>query len=202
MLQTFGHFMDNLALSATDLVRARGAGAAPCGPQHALTVRVPAQIAEDQEFFVGTLREYVMFAESLRTVVRKQEQKQYELEHTEERLRALETELEQLQSGTAAKGFSFKSLKAKFTGPDSPDVRERKIAALEQQIADLKSELSSMRSDNERFVASALDEIQRFQRTKVADFKAVLLDYAKRQATFHRKQLTAWQNLRSVFGGV
>ncbi|KJE94368.1 hypothetical protein CAOG_05018 [Capsaspora owczarzaki ATCC 30864] len=185
VLQSTGHFMDSLAPSVNEKLHAE----------------------EDQ--FTAVLREYTLFGDSLRTLVKRQEQKQYDLEKAEDSLASKVSSLEQLQGVTAtgepapAGGkFSFKKISSKMFGPDTPEVREEKIRALEQQIEEGKGQVQIAQQELSTFCEDALRDVERFHKTKVADFKRVLVQYAKTQISFYKKGLQSWENMRTVVNGM
>lgn len=185
VLQSTGHFMDNLAVSINDKL----------------------SVEEDQ--FANTFREYILFADSLRLVVKRQEQKQYDLEKAEDNLTSKVQALEQLQGndgsseGAAAAGkFSLRKFSTKLFGPDTPEVREEKIRTLEQQIEEGKRAVEAAEQDLKAFSEQALKDISAFHKTKVRDFKRTLVQYAKTQIIFYKKGLQSWENMRNVFNNI
>jgi hypothetical protein len=89
------------------------------------------QASDEYQFFLGPVREYILYMNSLKAILRQVESRQLEVEKTETYLATIRKDLSFQQSGEGG-GF-FKTLSRKVTGPDTPEVRDAKIKTLESR---------------------------------------------------------------------
>ncbi|ELU02744.1 hypothetical protein CAPTEDRAFT_175446 [Capitella teleta] len=172
-LQSAGHYMDVYAASVDVLL-------------------------EDEEQFADQLKEYYCFCDSLRTLCRKQELIQLDLEKAEDSLAYKTTQREQLVDGKSS-AFSFSGMKSKLFGSDTPEQREQKIKQLDEQIEESELQVQQATEDAQHFVDLALKDVERFQRQKVKDLKDIFTNYAILQIDRCKKGINIWQNAKECF---
>eukprot|EP01137_Pigoraptor_chileana_P010087 Opistho-2@3922 len=175
-LQSTGHFMDNMALSAQEKVK------------------------DEEANFTDNMRDYIAFGDSLKVLVHKHDlcnlDRQKAADALASKTAALEAARSDGEGGASAGGFrGFKSMFSK----ESPDQRDERIRQLEEGVEQARLADEQAKKDYEKFVTSALEEVAIFNRNKVCDFKAIMLHHAKQQAHFYRKSLSAWENLKQVY---
>ncbi|XP_035250397.1 sorting nexin-4 isoform X2 [Anguilla anguilla] len=112
-LQSAGHHMDAYAASVDDIL-------------------------EEEEHYADQLKEYLYYAEALRTVCKKHELLQYELEVDALDLTSKKQQREELATGTV-RTFSLKGMTSKLFGQETPEQREAKLKVLEEQITEAEN---------------------------------------------------------------
>ncbi|XP_064166821.1 sorting nexin-4 isoform X2 [Anguilla rostrata] len=112
-LQSAGHHMDAYAASVDDIL-------------------------EEEEHYADQLKEYLYYAEALRTVCKKHELLQYELEVDAQDLTSKKQQREELATGTV-RTFSLKGMTSKLFGQETPEQREAKLKVLEEQITEAEN---------------------------------------------------------------
>ena len=153
-------------------------------------------ILEEEEQYADQLKEYMAFADSLRTVCRKYECMQYDFERAEDNLSYKQTQKEQLSQGKTASSFSLTGMKSKIFGNDTPEQREQKIKQLEEQIQQSEVELRRVGEETQKFIDTALRDIDRFKRQKVKDLREIFTNYAIMQIKQCKKGIAVWTSAK------
>ncbi|XP_052091043.1 sorting nexin-4-like [Mytilus californianus] len=153
-------------------------------------------ILEEEEQYADQLKEYMAFADSLRTVCRKYECMQYDFERAEDNLTNKQIQKEQLNLGKAGSSFSLTGMKSKIFGGDTPEQREHKIKQLEEQIKQTDVDLRKVGEETQKFIDTALRDIDRFKRQKVKDLKEIFTNYAIMQIKQCKKGIAVWTSAK------
>uniref|UniRef100_A0A673HBK8 Sorting nexin-4-like n=1 Tax=Sinocyclocheilus rhinocerous TaxID=307959 RepID=A0A673HBK8_9TELE len=124
-LQSAGHHMDAYAASVDDIL-------------------------EEEEHYADQLKEYLFYADALRTVCRKHELTQYELEMAVQDLTSKKQQREELATGTI-RTFSLKGMTSKLFGQETPEQREAKLKMLETQIEEGEEQVKERNAECEEF---------------------------------------------------
>jgi len=148
---------------------------------------------EDEEQFADQLKEYYAFGDSLRSVCRKQELLQLDLEKSEDSLTYKSQQRELMAQGRSG------GLMSKFFGGDTPEQRDVKIKNLDEQIVETEEHVVSAEKELESFVDVSLKDMERFQRQKVKDVKDIFLNYSILQIERCKKSMALWQNTKDSF---
>ncbi|CAG5129194.1 unnamed protein product, partial [Candidula unifasciata] len=154
---------------------------------------------EETEHFADDLKEYNAFAESLRSVCRRCECAQYDVERAEESLASKHFLKQSMESGTTTSGFSLSGMKSKLFGSDTPELKEAKLKQLGEQILQVETELSQLQKQCILFSEEALKDVERFQAQKVRDLNHVLLNLARLQVSHCRQAIATWTGIRDSF---
>ncbi|XP_062908494.1 sorting nexin-4 [Mobula hypostoma] len=172
-LQSAGHHMDVYAASIDDIL-------------------------EEEEHYADQLKEYLFFAEALRSVCRKHELQQYDLEMATLDLTSKKQQREELATGTV-RTFSLKGMTSKLFGQETPEQREAKLNMLEEQITAGEELVKTKNLECEEFVKNAWADIERFKEQKNKDLKEALISYAVMQISMCKKGIQVWTNAKECF---
>ncbi|XP_074653174.1 sorting nexin-4-like isoform X2 [Tubulanus polymorphus] len=174
-LQSAGHFLDVYASSIDSLL-------------------------EDEEQFADQLKEYYAYSDALRSVCRKHEIIELDLEKLEDGLSSKKNQKNMLVQGKTS--FSLSGMKSRLFGSDPPEVRDQKIKQLEEQIDQTEAELRLANQEAEKFLEDALNDIDRFKKQKVSDLKDAFTNYAVMQIERCKKGIAVWQNTKECFANM
>lgn len=172
-LQSAGHHMDTYAASIDDIL-------------------------EEEEHYADQLKEYLFYTDAVRSVCRKHELIQYELEMAAQDLAYKKQQKEELATGTV-RVFSLKGMTSKLFGQESQEQREQKLAALEQDIKEGEELLKDKNQECQEFVQSAWKDIERFKEQKDRDLREALISYAIMQISMCKKGIQVWSNAKECF---
>ncbi|XP_069791388.1 sorting nexin-4 [Narcine bancroftii] len=172
-LQSAGHHMDVYAASIDDIL-------------------------EEEEHYADQLKEYLFFAEALRSVCRKHELQQYELETAALDLTSKKQQKEELATGTV-RTFSLKGMTSKLFGQETQEQREAKLNVLEEQIEEGEELVKTKNHECEDFVKNAWADIERFKEEKNKDLREALISYAVMQISMCKKGIQVWTNAKECF---
>jgi sorting nexin-4 len=156
---------------------------------------------EDEEQFADQLKEYYAFGDALRSVCRKQELTQLDLEKAEDSVMNKSIQREQLLQGRTSM-FTLSGMKSKLFGADTPEQRDAKVRQLDEQIKEAEQQVKDATMEAQGLVELALRDIDRFQRQKVKDLKDVFTNYAILQTEKLKKDITLWQNLKDCYSKI
>ncbi|KAM6979378.1 sorting nexin-4-like [Tautogolabrus adspersus] len=172
-LQSAGHHMDTYAASIDDIL-------------------------EEEEHYADQLKEYLYYTDAVRSVCRKHELVQYELEMEAQDLAHKKQQKEELATGTV-RVFSLKGMTSKLFGQESPEQRESRLAALEQSIQEGEQTLKEKNTECQVFVRAAWEDIERFKEQKDNDLREALISYAIMQISMCKKGIQVWSNAKECF---
>uniref|UniRef100_A0A3P9BSN1 Sorting nexin 4 n=1 Tax=Maylandia zebra TaxID=106582 RepID=A0A3P9BSN1_9CICH len=163
-LQSAGHHMDTYAASIDDIL-------------------------EEEEHFADQLKEYLFYTDAVRSVCRKHELIQYELEMAAQDLAQKKQQKEELATGTV-RIFSLKGMTSKLFGQESPEQKESRLAALEQSIQEGEETVKEKNTECQEFVRAAWDDIEHFKEQRDKDLREALISYAIMQISMCKKVWT------------
>uniref|UniRef100_A0A3B3WV05 PX domain-containing protein n=1 Tax=Poecilia mexicana TaxID=48701 RepID=A0A3B3WV05_9TELE len=172
-LQSAGHHMDTYAASIDDIL-------------------------EEEEHYADQLKEYLFYTEAVRSVCRKHELIQYELEMAAQDLSYKKQQKEELETGTV-RIFSLKGMTSKLFGQETQEQRESKVSALEQSIQEGEDALKEKNAESQEFVEKAWNDIERFKEQKEKDLREALISYAIMQISMCKKGIQVWSNAKECF---
>ncbi|XP_037344990.2 sorting nexin-4-like isoform X1 [Pungitius pungitius] len=172
-LQSAGHHMDTYAASIDDIL-------------------------EEEEHYADQLKEYLFYTDAVRSVCRKHELIQYELEMIAQDLVHKKQQKEEMITGTV-RVFSLKGMTSKLFGQESQEQRESKLAALEQSIREGEETLKEKNTECQEFVQTACEDIERFKEQKDRDLREALISYAIMQISMCKKGIQVWSNAKECF---
>uniref|UniRef100_A0A8C6P2Q5 Sorting nexin 4 n=1 Tax=Nothobranchius furzeri TaxID=105023 RepID=A0A8C6P2Q5_NOTFU len=172
-LQSAGHHMDTYAAAIDDIL-------------------------EEEEHYADQLKEYLFYTDSVRSVCRKHELIQYELEMAAQDLTYKKQQKEELATG-AVRIFSLKGMTSKLFGQESQEQREGRIAALEQSIQEGEEAIKEKDAECQEFVQKAWTDIERFKEQKDKDLREALISYAIMQISMCKKGIQVWSNAKECF---
>ncbi|CAH1241292.1 SNX4 [Branchiostoma lanceolatum] len=174
-LQSAGHFMDVYAASIDSML-------------------------EEEDTYADALKEYLYFADALRSICRKQELLQYEVEKLEDKLVYLKAQKQQMEQGVDVKsGFSLKGMTTKLFGADTPEIREKKIQQLEEQTQQTEEQLQAAKWELSTYIDRSLQDVERFKRQKVRDLREIFINYSIMQIKLCKKGVSLWNNTKECF---
>ncbi|XP_019849679.1 PREDICTED: sorting nexin-4-like [Amphimedon queenslandica] len=158
---------------------------------------------EEESRFYLPIKEYIGFSESLKSLTRRHEVLQKQLEKAEElvssRAESRNTLLKNNpeEGGTGGKKFSFKSLSARLRGEDIS--YEGQKATAERELTDAEEALTDIQKEFDEFTRDALQELENFNDQKFGDFRSMLINYVQLQLHIHKKGMTTWQRIKDGF---
>ncbi|KAK5861263.1 hypothetical protein PBY51_022673 [Eleginops maclovinus] len=172
-LQSAGHHMDTYAASIDDIL-------------------------EEEEHYADQLKEYLFYTDAVRSVCKKHDLIQYELEMAAQDLVSKKQQREELATGTV-RVFSLKGMTSKLFGTESQEQRESRLAALEQSIQEGEEALKEKNTECQEFVQMAWEDIERFKEQKDKDLREALISYAIMQISMCKKGIQVWSNAKECF---
>ncbi|KAK0156156.1 Sorting nexin-4 [Merluccius polli] len=152
-LQSAGHHMDTHSASVDDIL-------------------------EEEEHYADQLKEYLFYTDALRSVCRKHELMQYELEMAVLDLANKKQQREELTTG-AVRVFSLKGMSSKLFGQESPEQRESRLAALQLSI--------QASEEGVEFMRMSWEDVKRFKEQKDRELREALISYAIMQMSVCKK---------------
>ncbi|XP_033624990.1 sorting nexin-4-like isoform X2 [Asterias rubens] len=153
----------------------------------------------EEEQIADQLKEYIYFADSLKSVCRKQEVLQYEMEKAEEMLAAKTLQRDQIQGNTPSKSFSLRGMRSKIFGPESQESRDAQVKLLEEQIEECEQHLKRSTQESVSFMERALAEVERFKKQRTTDLKEIFINYAILQIKISKRGIAVWTNTKECF---
>ncbi|XP_069010718.1 LOW QUALITY PROTEIN: sorting nexin-4-like [Embiotoca jacksoni] len=172
-LQSAGHHMDTYASSIDDIL-------------------------EEEEHYADQLKEYLFYTDAVRSVCKKNELIQYELEMAAQDLAHKKQQKEELETGTV-RIFSLKGMTSKLFGQESQEQRESRLAALELSIQEEEETLKEKNTECQEFVRTAWGDIERFKEQKNRDLREALISFAIMQISICKKGIQVWSNAKECF---
>uniref|UniRef100_A0A8C5FIG2 PX domain-containing protein n=2 Tax=Gadus morhua TaxID=8049 RepID=A0A8C5FIG2_GADMO len=172
-LQSAGHHMDTHSASVDDIL-------------------------EEEEHYADQLKEYLFYTDALRSVCRKHELIQYELEMAVLDLASKKQQREELTTG-AVRVFSLKGMSSKLFGQESPEQRESRLAALQQSIQASEDAVLDKNQECREFMRMSWEEVKRFKEQKDRELREALISYAIMQISMCKKGIQVWSNAKECF---
>ncbi|XP_064605914.1 sorting nexin-30-like [Liolophura sinensis] len=134
------------------------------------------------------LKEYILYTEAVKTVLRRRDAIQMEYDMTVEELNKRKDERELLKISDQTYSFGA------FLGKDPEDVKQQKQEKLEQQILDLTTQMEQL---NDKTVIANADlkaDMERWHKNKRRDMKELFMATCDREIKYYETCLTAWEN--------
>lgn len=151
---------------------------------------------EDEELLADQLKEYLFFANSLQSISKNHEILQLQLEDSEEYVANKNVERTKVQQGKSG------LMSRLFGAVDTDEVRELKIASLDQQIQEGATAVNNNKENLNDFTTKAIADIDRFQNQKVLDLKETVASYAFLQLKTAKKGLQTWIQIRDCLQNI
>ncbi|XP_010790193.1 sorting nexin-4-like [Notothenia coriiceps] len=158
-------------------------------------LRVRARVADR---LYGVYKVHGNYGRVFRSVCKKHELIQYELEMAAQELVSKKQQREELATGTV-RVFSLKGMTSKLFGTESQEQRESRLAALEQSIQEGEEALKEKNTECKEFVQMAWEDIERFKEQKDKDLREALISYAIMQISTCKKGIQVWSNAKDCF---
>ncbi|KAI9597349.1 hypothetical protein BDF19DRAFT_420754 [Syncephalis fuscata] len=151
----------------------------------------------DEHAFVTQLREYVVYCQSVKNILRLRDQKQIDYEVLQFYLQQQQEEQKRLQDTRGATGLTsyIKGKYEEMKGVDMEQARQQKLLRLEKRIDELQVAVNETHDVSLLFSREVIREFNNFQTDKATDMKEFLQQYAESQAEFYRKSATLWDDL-------
>lgn len=138
------------------------------------------------------IREYVLYCDSVRLALKKRDQIQIEHELSTEELAKRRAEKEEIDTTGQARSIST------FFGKDPEKVKEEKLGKLNLQIQELVAESEVLQDKREKADHDFKADMERWQKTKLKDLKALFIEMAERHMKFYESNVAAWQESLEV----
>ncbi|CAL1548533.1 unnamed protein product [Lymnaea stagnalis] len=145
-------------------------------------------IDETDSRFSQPLKEYLLYSECIKTVLRRRDAIQNQYDMVVEELSKRKDEKENIKSSDQTYSIGA------FLGKDPEDVKQQKHEKLEQQISDLIRQMESL---NDKTVVANADlkaDMDRWHKHKQRDLRETFMNMADLQIVYYEKCLTLWEN--------
>ncbi|KAH9487708.1 Sorting nexin-30, partial [Bulinus truncatus] len=150
-------------------------------------------IDDSDSKFAQPLKEYLLYTECIKTVLRRRDAIQSQYDMVVDELGKRRDEKENIKSSDQTYSIGA------FLGKDPEDVKQQKHEKLEQQISDLIHQMESL---NDKTVVANADlkaDMERWHKHKQRDLRETLMNMADLQIAYYEKCLTVWENtIRSI----
>ncbi|CAB4018033.1 Hypothetical predicted protein [Paramuricea clavata] len=163
---------------------------------------------EEESHYVDKLKEYHLYADSIRVMTRKQQLRHYNVEKAEEVVAGKNTQKEELvkagEEGEEGKksGGLWKGLSSKIFGGDTPEAREAKLQTLESQIEESENAVKEAQEELRSFTETAGKDYDMFQKQRDRDVNKILIDHIKTQMKLCKLGVSTWENMKDTFEGM
>ncbi|KAL4235756.1 Sorting nexin-30 [Mactra antiquata] len=140
------------------------------------------------DHFSQPLKEYILYAESIKAVLRRRDAIQSEYEMTLDELNKRKDEREQLKISDQTYSLGA------FLGKDPDEVKQQKQDKLEQQITDLTTKVENL---NDKSVVADSDlraDMERWHKNKHKDMRELFVEMADRNVKYYEKCLKNWED--------
>ncbi|XP_052776307.1 sorting nexin-30-like isoform X2 [Mya arenaria] len=171
-------------------------------PLHSMAKAVEVSANSLKELIDGTydnfsqpLREYILYAESIKTVLRRRDAIQSEYEQTLDELNKRKEEKEQLKISDQTYSLGA------FLGKDPDEVKQNKQDKLEQMVKDLTLQ---METQNDRTAVADSDlraDMERWHKNKHRDLRELFVEWADRNIHRYEKCLKSWEETIKLIQG-
>ncbi|XP_037094591.1 sorting nexin-4-like, partial [Pollicipes pollicipes] len=139
---------------------------------------------------IDQLKEYMYYARGAADRLPQVHDDAYQLERLDDSLSTLSQRRESALQGKP-------SLMWRLLGSvDTDEVREMKVAEVDQQVADTETQIQQHSAKLSEFVEKALEDAERFHARKVKDLRETLINYVKLQIRICKKGLQTWKHFR------
>lgn len=138
------------------------------------------------------IREYTLYCDAVKEALKRRDNFQMEHELTTDELAKKKTERDEIHTTGQAKSIQT------FFGKDPERVKEERLDKLNQQISDLTTESESLADRHEKADTDFRVDMERWQKNKRRDMKALLLEMAERHIKYYEANVNAWQETMDV----
>nr|XP_006813092.1 PREDICTED: sorting nexin-30-like [Saccoglossus kowalevskii] len=146
-------------------------------------------IDEQEQLFLPTIKEYLLYADSVKSVLKKRDSIQVEYELTQEDSIKKKNEREQVK--ISDQSYSIGSMMGKT--PD--EVKEQKTLKLEKTIDELDKQVEFLHDKTECANEDLKADLDRWHKNKRKDFKELFIGLADREIQFYHNTLSAWEEV-------
>ncbi|XP_029640927.1 sorting nexin-30-like isoform X1 [Octopus sinensis] len=151
-------------------------------------VAIKESIDEIEESFCQPLKEYMLYTEAVKTVLRRRDAIQAEYDWTIDELDKKKDEREQLK--VSDQSFSLGA----FLGKDPDDVKQQKQIKLEKNIHELTQNVEILNDKSACANADLKADMERWHKTKHRDLREIFVALADKQVERYEKCLHAWED--------
>ncbi|XP_071953885.1 sorting nexin-7-like isoform X2 [Antedon mediterranea] len=139
--------------------------------------------------FAPVSKEYVLYADAMKNVLKKRDAIQMEYEQCLDELNRKKNEREHVK--ITDQNYSF----AAFMGRDPTEVKEEKSSKLDTQIAKLQKQLEVLNDRTEVANADLKADMDRWHKIKRKDIKGLFVNWAERRTNYYESCLSAWEEV-------
>ncbi|XP_077981955.1 sorting nexin-30-like [Glandiceps talaboti] len=144
---------------------------------------------EQEQYFLPPVREYLLYSDSIKSVLKKRDSIQVEYELAQEDAFKRKNEREQVKITDPS--YSIGSL----TGKTPDEIKEQKMAKLEKMIEEVDKQVTILQDKTDCANADLKADLDRWHKNKRKDFKELFIGQADRQINFYEKTLSAWEHV-------
>ncbi|XP_074640780.1 sorting nexin-30-like [Tubulanus polymorphus] len=133
------------------------------------------------------IKEYILYSDAIKAVLRRRDAIQMEYELTIEELNRKKDERDHVR--ISDQNYSFGA----FIGKDPSEVKQHKQDKLETSISELKTTVEELNDKATCANADLKADMDRWEKSKRRDFKRIFISLADRQIEYYQKCLKAWE---------
>jgi len=158
----------------------------------ACAISAQACVEEEELSFLPPLREYVLYADVVKALMRKRDVIQYNYEQVVDEEKRKKEEKENLPN--ADQSYSLGAM----MGRNAEEIREQKEKKLEQQIEQLTAKREE--TDKQLGVANAhlRSDLDRWSHDRMVDISQAFDDHAQVQIQYHQRCIEAWETMLPI----
>ncbi|XP_019645387.1 PREDICTED: sorting nexin-30-like isoform X2 [Branchiostoma belcheri] len=145
------------------------------------------QISDQEHVFAPPVKEYILYAEAMKAVLKRRDSIQMEYELTIEELNRKRNDREQLKMSDQSYSLGA------FLGKDPEEVRQQKRTKLDTQIEELLKQVEVSNDSVECANADLKADLERWHRNKRRDVKEVFSELCDRNIQYYQECLSAWE---------
>ncbi|XP_033121989.1 sorting nexin-7-like isoform X2 [Anneissia japonica] len=142
-----------------------------------------------QDDFGSVIKEYVLYADAMKNVLKKRDSIQMEYEQCLDELNRKKNEREHVK--ITDQNYSF----AAFMGKDPTDVKQDKSNRLDTQITKLQKQLEVLNDRTEVANADLKADMDRWNKTKRKDIKELFTSWAEGRMKYYDLCLSSWEDV-------
>ncbi|XP_056017912.1 sorting nexin-30-like [Ostrea edulis] len=145
-------------------------------------------IESTEDNFSQPLKEYILYTDAIKAVLRRRDAIQMEYESTIDELNRRKDEREHVKISDQTYSIGA------FLGKDPEDVKQQKQNRVDQQIEELTKKMEVL---NDKTVCADTDlrvDMERWHKNKQKDLKEIFIEAADRQILYYEKCLKAWED--------
>jgi hypothetical protein len=152
----------------------------------------PEQMMREVTAVADPLKEHVLYAESMKELLERQDYTQGKYESCRKETAGKQKSMEQLEKPEGISGF-FRSLST-----PNKAAEQAKMQQLTKELEACKLAEEEQEQATVTFNKTALGELEEFGVIKSADIKSILIQYAKLQQEYCRKNLATWSRIKDA----